>query len=144
VRPLHTIPMCHIWSPCRPTESIVLLASYICCLRAAFCLLWQSSCNLVLSLTQSPFSCPHKKHLQGRLGRKCFAGVLEDAYTRETMAQYVFRRFVSEGRQAELLKLPPAFNSDLHAWLVRQACAALSPLHLWPCLSACKCMPNAH
>ena len=49
------------------------------------------------------------------------AGSLEDAYTGETTAQYVFRRLTSEGRQPELLTLPEIFNAELHAWLLRQA-----------------------
>ena len=48
------------------------------------------------------------------------AGVLQDAYSGETMAQYVFRRLSSEGRQAELLTLPDTFSADLHSWLLQQ------------------------
>ena len=46
--------------------------------------------------------------------------MLQDAYSGETMAQYVFRRLSSEGRQAELLNLPDAFSADLHSWLLQQ------------------------
>ena len=48
------------------------------------------------------------------------AGALQDAYSGETAAQYVFRRLSSEGRQAELLNLPDAFSADLHSWLLQQ------------------------
>lgn len=135
--------MRHFWSPCQLVRALFCLHHVYAARGLLSVCIGESPCTLVLSLTQSPFCGPHLKLVQGRLGRKCFAGVLEDAYTKETMAQYVFRRFVSEGRQAELLNLPPALNADLHAWLLRQACAALSPLRLWPCLSACKCMPGA-
>lgn len=58
------------------------------------------------------------------LRRKRFcAGVLEDAYSGENTAQYVFRRFTRGGRQAELLSLPEAFNAQLHSWLLRQVLA---------------------
>lgn len=46
--------------------------------------------------------------------------MLQDAYSGETTAQYVFRRLSSEGRQAELLNLPDAFNADLYSWLLQQ------------------------
>lgn len=61
----------------------------------------------------------------------------EDPYAHETAAQYVFGRLVREGRQAELLSLPETFNTELHAWLLRQACSRTCSLRL---LAALFCM----
>ena len=61
-------------------------------------------------------------------GEGVCAGVLQDACSGETMAQYVFRRLCSEGRQAELLNLPDAFSADLHSWLLQQVILKLPDL----------------
>ena len=56
--------------------------------------------------------------------------MLQDAYSGETMARYVFRRLSSEGRQAELLNLPDTFSPNLHSWLLQQVLSRLLDLSI--------------